>query len=469
MVQEDFKNENDLLRHIMTVDQNEEQGRALKKVLTTRENLFITGRAGSGKTTFMRRIFKFLGKCVIVAPTGVAALNAGGQTIHSFFSLKNDPYVPTISKNMLVNKLDVSIFVKNKVRGINTIIIDEVSMVRPDLLDEIADILRQTNKSKEPFGGVRIIMFGDLSQLPPVVTEDDFIDRYYESRFFFSSKALRSSGYQVITFDKVFRQKDPELLSILEDIRCGVITDDTKSILASRVKEPENIDDTVVICSTNREAYEINNINLSNIDSPVFKLQALIYGERPMAPCEDELMIKIGAKVIITRNGDGYVNGSMGVITDIDNECDTITVKLNNGNEVNITKEKWDKIKYKLVDGSFQGISYGYIIQYPLRLGYAITVHKCQGMTLDSIYVDTSRSFETGQVYTAISRCSSLSGLYLKSLPDDKSILISDKVSEFLDKVENNDGIFLPEKISDIGNDLVKKQEDLFDFDKYGL
>lgn len=161
-----------------------EQGRALKKIFTTRENLFITGRAGSGKSTFMRRIVKFLGKCVIVAPTGVAALNAGGQTIHSFFSIKNDPYIPSIERGMLSNKVDVSPFMKKKIKNLDTIVIDEISMVRPDLLDEVADVLRQCRRSKEPFGGVRLIMFGDLSQLPPVVTADDFIDRYYESRFF---------------------------------------------------------------------------------------------------------------------------------------------------------------------------------------------------------------------------------------------------------------------------------------------
>lgn len=469
MVKEDFKNENDLLRHIMTVDKNVEQGRALKKIFTTRENLFITGRAGSGKSTFMRRIVKFLGKCVIVAPTGVAALNAGGQTIHSFFSIKNDPYIPSIERGMLSNKVDVSPFMKKKIRNLDTIVIDEISMVRPDLLDEVADILRQCRRSKEPFGGVRLIMFGDLSQLPPVVTADDFIDKYYESRFFFSSKALRASGFSVITFENVFRQKDPQLLSVLEDIRCGVITDESRQILDSRVKYPDNMDNTIIICSTNKEAYEINKTNLDKINNKVFKFDATVFGEKPVAPCEDELIVKVGAKVIITRNGNGYVNGSMGIITSIDTVDETIYVHLDNDTEVEITKEKWEKMKYKQVDDSLEGISCGYIIQYPLRLGYAITVHKSQGMTLDNIFVDISIAFEIGQIYTALSRCRSIDGLYLKSVPKEDMVLLSDKISDFIEKVDENEGVLNPEKISDIGKDMIKKQQDLFNFDEYGL
>jgi ATP-dependent exoDNAse (exonuclease V) alpha subunit len=467
MVQEDFKNENDLLRHIMTVDKNVEQGRALKKIFTTRENLFITGRAGSGKSTFMRRIVKFLGKCVIVAPTGVAALNAGGQTIHSFFSLKSDPYIPSIERNMLSNKIDLNNFVRSKVKNLDTIVIDEVSMVRPDLLDEVADILRQSKRSKEPFGGVRLIMFGDLSQLPPVVTDDDFVDKYYESRFFFSSKALRASGYSVITFNKVFRQKDPRMISVLEDIRCGNISDDTREILESRVKSPDNMDNTVFICSTNKEVSDINNSNLSKIDGDVFKFKASIDGDRPQAPCEDELMVKIGAKVIITRNGAGYVNGSVGVITDIDD--DVIYVKLSDGTEVDISMERWEKIRYRMVDGEMEKIVCGSIYQFPIRLGYAITSHKSQGMTLDSVYIDMGRAFEAGQVYTAMSRCKSLDGLYLKQVPDDNSIVLSDKVQDFMDRIEEMDGEIPPERISDIGKDMIKKKQDLFNFDEYGL
>ena len=467
MVQEDFRNENDLLRHIMTVDKNVEQGRALKKIFTTRENLFITGKAGSGKSTFMRRIVKFLGKCVILAPTGIAALNAGGQTIHSFFSIKNDPYIPSVEGNMLSNKVDLNFFVKIKSKHLDTIIIDEVSMVRPDLLDEVADILRQSKRSKRPFGGVRLIMFGDLSQLPPVVREDDFIDKYYDSRFFFSSKALRASGYSVVTFDKVFRQKDPKMISVLEDIRCGSMSDETRLILESRVKAPENTDNTVSICSTNKEVSDINRLNLSKIEGEAFEVKASIEGEKPQAPCEDELVVKVGAKVLITRNGNGYANGSIGVITSI--EEDVIYVKLNNGTEVDISRERWEKIKYKQVDGEMEKIICGSIVQFPIRLGYAITSHKAQGMTLDSVYLDMGRAFECGQVYTAMSRCKSLDGLYLKQLPDDSSIVLNGEIQGFLDRIEEMGGEIAPERISDIGKGMLRKQQDLFDFEKYGL
>lgn len=340
-------------------------------------------------------------------------------------------------------------------------------MVRPDILDEVADILRQSKRSKEPFGGVRLIMFGDLSQLPPVVTEDDFVDKYYDSRFFFSSKALRASGYSVITFNKVFRQKDSKMISVLEDIRCGNISEDTRQVLESRIKIPDNMDNTVFICSTNKEVSDINNSNLSKIEGDVFKFKASVDGERPQAPCEDELMVKIGAKVIITRNGSGYVNGSVGVITDIDD--DVIYVKLNDGSEVDIIREKWEKIKYRQVDGDMEKIVCGSIYQFPIRLGYAITSHKSQGMTLDSVYLDMGKAFESGQVYTAISRCKSLEGLYLKQIPDNDSIVLSDKVQEFMEKVEEMNGDIPPEKISDIGKCMIKKKQDLFNFEEFGL
>lgn len=420
-------------------------GSCLEEDFTTRENLFITGRAGSGKSTFMRRIVKFLGKCVIVAPTGVAALNAGGQTIHSFFSIKNDPYIPSIERGMLSNKVDVSPFMKKKIKNLDTIVIDEISMVRPDLLDEVADILRQCRRSKEPFGGVRLIMFGDLSQLPPVVTADDLSTNIMRAGSFLIKgiKSFRILGHYL---RERIPSKDPQLLSVLEDIRCGVITDESRQILDSRVKYPDNMDNTIIICSTNKEAYEINKTNLDKINNKVFKFDATVFGEKPVAPCEDELIVKVGAKVIITRNGNGYVNGSMGIITSIDTVDETIYVHLDNDTEVEITKEKWEKMKYKQVDDSLEGISCGYIIQYPLRLGYAITVHKSQGMTLDNIFVDISRAFEIGQIYTALSRCRSIDGLYLKSVPKEDMVLLSDKISDFMDKVDENEGVLNPER-----------------------
>ena len=169
------------------------------------------------------------------------------------------------------------------------------------------------------------------------------------------------------------------------------------------------------------------------------------------------------------ENGNGYVNGSMGIITSIDTVDETICVHLDNDTEVEITKEKWEKMKYKQVDDSLEGISCGYIIQYPLRLGYAITVHKSQGMTLDNIFVDISRAFEIGQIYTALSRCRSIDGLYLKSVPKEDMVLLSDKISDFIEKVDENEGVLNPEKISDIGKDMIKKQQDLFNFEEFGL
>lgn len=469
MLIENFKKENDLLRHIMTVEKNEEQGRALKQIFTTRDHLFITGKAGSGKSTFMRRVREFLRNSVTVAPTGIAALNAGGQTIHSFFLMKTEPYIPEIYKGMLKNKVEVDYFTKIKLKSVDTIIIDEISMVRPDTLDYMSDIIRQAKKSRLPFGGVRLIMFGDLSQLPPVVTEDDFLDKHYESRFFFSSKALRASGFRVIQFNRVYRQTDNELVSALDDIRCGVLTEETRTTLESRVKQPEDIEKTIIICATNKEASKINNENLDRIPSELFEIRAESNGQPPIAPCEDTLYIKEGAKVVITKNGDGYVNGSMGVVREILINKGKIVVELPDGFEVEIYKNKWEKIKYTQVDGELKGVPVGYVIQFPIRLGYAITAHKSQGMTLESVYVDMSRSFEIGQVYTAISRCKSLDGLYLKSMIEDRSIILSDKVSEFMEKVDECDNVIPPEKLSDINNEMIERNKDLFNFEEFGL
>lgn len=469
MLIENFKKENDLLRHIMTVEKNEEQGRALKQIFTTRDHLFITGKAGSGKSTFMRRVREFLRNSVTVAPTGIAALNAGGQTIHSFFLMKTEPYIPEIYKGMLKNKVEVDYFTKIKLKSVDTIIIDEISMVRPDTLDYMSDIIRQAKKSRLPFGGVRLIMFGDLSQLPPVVTEDDFLDKHYESRFFFSSKALRASGFRVIQFNRVYRQTDNELVSALDDIRCGVLTEETRATLESRVKQPEDIEKTIIICATNKEASKINNENLDRIPSELFEIRAESNSQPPIAPCEDTLYIKEGAKVVITKNGDGYVNGSMGVVREILINKGKIVVELPDGFEVEIYKNKWEKIKYTQVDGELKGVPVGYVIQFPIRLGYAITAHKSQGMTLESVYVDMSRSFEIGQVYTAISRCKSLDGLYLKSMIEDRSIILSDKVSEFMEKVDECDNVIPPEKLSDINNEMIERNKDLFNFEEFGL
>lgn len=506
VVKDSFSSMKDLVTHIVKVENNISQGKAIKEIVNGKDNMFITGRAGSGKSTFLRRVFPFLDNAVIVAPTGVASINIGGATIHSCFGLPIDPYCPVInpSKTEFVNtcKFNPTAYKMKKVR---TVIIDEVSMVRPDLIDCLADVLRQIkHNDTDPFGGVRIIMFGDLSQLPPVTSKDDPLYTYYDSRFFFSSKALRVSGFKVFNFDKVFRQKDPTFLEVLDEIKSGDLSFRSEEILNSRIGVPKNMDNVVTICSTNMELQAINKENLMMINGEEKTFNAIIKNVKPTsAPCEEILTLKIGAKVIITKNGlPDYVNGSVGKVTGFITEedimededsmdpfsCDIDTkdkpnipkswdsdikgIKvqiMSTGKEVDIYPNTWERCRYVPRETMIEKEVIGSIVQFPVKLGYAVTCHKSQGMTLDSVLIDMTRAFESGQTYTALSRCRSLEGLYLKNKITSDMVRKDPMISEFLGKVEANKGVVMPEKIKDVMGNITPKNKYGIDFDELGI
>ena len=477
-MQEYFKSASDLLRQIMDEDKNVEQGKAMKEIFTGKSHLFITGNAGSGKTTFMRRILPFIGPTAIVAPTGIAALNSGGQTIHSFFGLNLDQYIPEIKRKKLVNKESIRMNQQKRriVCRIKNLIIDEVSMVKPELLDRVADVLRQVRDSKEPFGGVRLIMFGDLFQLPPVTKFDDISCGFYDSKYFFASKSLKLAGFKVFEFKKIFRQRDESFINILNSIRVGSVTNEQLDELNKRAILPTDDDPYITICSTNNKASSINDARIGLIEGDPFVFEAIKNGDAPKdAQCEELLKLKIGAQVIITRNGEDYVNGTIGTVEAIaprigpdnktlTNQPPVIHINIGNDKTVGIVPVIFEKRKAELVDNELKYKTVGSITQYPLRLGYAITSHKVQGMTLDKALIDINDAFDTGQTYVALSRCRSMEGVFLPGLLSKEAIKVDDDIVTFFNMVNMEEGYVKPVSIEEL---IFDKRE--LNFDMYGL
>lgn len=284
-----------VLRSVMS-EGNVAQGKAIKSICKSPKPLFITGKGGSGKTTFLKRIIPALKNAVVVAPTGVAAVNAGGQTIHSFFRIGMQPYIPEIRKGAFMDNCEYKFNGGSEkiLQNIKYLIIDEISMVRPDLLDNVADILRHARGDKDPFGGVKLIMVGDLFQLPPVIKED-FFREIYDTSYFFSSKSLMASGMEMVSFEKIYRQKDEKFISILNKVREGQMDDDVFDTINSRCIQSDNNQGYVEIVTTNSKATAINEMRISSLPGSLRKLEAVINGDYPKdAPVEKTLFLKEG-------------------------------------------------------------------------------------------------------------------------------------------------------------------------------
>lgn len=468
-----MKKSNKELKNLIeeVVKDNVPQGRAIKAIVTSREHLFITGKAGSGKSFFMRRIVDYIDDCAIVAPTGVAAVNAGGMTIHSFFRLPISPYIPSVKDGVLQKSFaKVSrdpLFVK-RIKAIDTLIIDEISMVRADILDEISDLLQQIKKRNVPFGGVRLIMFGDVSQLPPIVSgsEGDIFTKYYESPYFFSSKAIRLSGFTTIIFEKSYRQTDSVFVNLLNNIRRGKINQEDEALLSSRYMQPPKDFNGIRICTHNSEVKAINESSIDRIDSPKFEFQAEVSGIPPKgAQCEEILVLKKGCQVIMKKNVEGeYYNGSSGIVTDIDKDGGIIYVKIvDSGKICMIPKNTWENVEYSVINGKLCEKTIGTITQFPMKLGYAITVHASQGMTFDHVIVDAEKSFANGQAYVALSRCRTLENTYLSSRVSNSQLIQDPVLIDFYDKCEANNGVFEPENLDD------EDKEEAINFSDFGL
>lgn len=421
----------------------------------TSKSVFLTGKAGTGKTTFLRNLPNITRKrMAVVAPTGVAALNAGGVTIHSFFQLPFTPYIPEGADVSFVTKDEEGNAVReqfrmsgNKIkllRSLDLLVIDEISMVRSDLLDAVDSVLRHYRRSSLPFGGVQLLMIGDLYQLTPVVKEEEWriISRFYRSPYFFDSNALKKVDYVTVELTHIFRQQDDVFISILNQIRTNTLTSESLAVLNSRVSTNTDNDDeqNIRLTTHNNDANGINTSKLDALEGQEYTFEADIIDNFPpyMYPTDETLTLKVGAQVMFIKNDSSpaklYYNGKIGKITEID---DTKIMVLCKGDlsPIEVKEEKWENIQY-VVNNETKEIEQnviGEFIQYPLRLAWAITVHKSQGLTFDRAIIDVHAAFAFGQVYVALSRCKSLEGLTLKTPISSQMIKSDSEVVTFCD------------------------------------
>jgi ATP-dependent exoDNAse (exonuclease V) alpha subunit len=435
-----------------TAMENAEFELAVQFALYTRKHCFITGKAGTGKTTLLKRIVERTQKnVVVVAPTGVAAINAGGVTIHSMFGLPLTCFVPNddfVDLNLATNRrrmLHEHIhFRKDKLRVLREmemLIIDEVSMVRCDMLDVIDFVLRTVRRNNQPFGDVQILLFGDMHQLPPVVKEAEWgiLKSYYRSPYFFDSLVWPQLQAAEIELQKIYRQSDRRFLTLLNNIRNFKMDADDYERLRERYNANFNATEKgyILLATHNSKADGINASELAKLPGLAFSFEAQIEGDFPetMFPCDRTLHLKAGAQVMFIRNDteDGrYYNGKLAVVKQI--ERDNITVTFNEDRkDYALHREIWENINYSLEEESGRVVKQelGTFSQFPLRLAWAITIHKSQGLTFDKIIIDAGRSFAAGQVYVALSRCRSLEGIVLHSLIPSTALVNDRRIGEF--------------------------------------
>ncbi|GAA4201686.1 helix-turn-helix domain-containing protein [Pedobacter jeongneungensis] len=409
---------------------------------TTNQPVFLTGKAGTGKTTLLRKIRDTTKKnFAIVAPTAVAAINAGGVTLHSFFQIPFGPLVPIVDENTDTN-FKYSDEKTRLLRCLDLLIIDEISMVRVDIIDFIDRTLKRVKGSNRPFGGVQVLMIGDLYQLSPIFHDAwHILGAYYSSPYFFDSLIFRSTPMLTFTLDKVYRQSDPVFLDILNGMRENTLDAGLLEKLNERYDpslDQEWKDDYITLTTHNQLVNEINQGCLEKLEGDIFEFDAEVNGDFPKDayPTDEKLQLKLGAQVIFIKNDSSgkrqYYNGKAAKITAI-NE-DSIKVSFSSdGKEIEVEKEIWQNVKYSLSaeENKIDETSTGSFSQYPFKLAWAITVHKSQGLTFDHAIVDVSTAFTHGQAYVALSRCRSLEGLILKSPVAPENIITDAKVISF--------------------------------------
>ncbi len=442
-------------------DTNIEFNYASDLVKNTNKIVYLTGKAGTGKTTFLKYLKETTEKnMVILAPTGVAAINAGGQTIHSFFQIKPSIYTPNDKR--LRTKVDIDDtdkstiydhfkYFKEKIeiiRNMELLVIDEISMVRCDLLDVIDKILRVfRRKENNPFGGVQVVLIGDTFQLPPIADSNqwDILQSYYESPFFFNSKVIEQNKLVYIELKKIYRQKDEKFIDLLNKIRENQLSNNDLTTLNSRYKSSFVIDEKsdYITLATHKGA--VNETNLSMLNALKTKLKifkATISGVFPenIMPTDKVLKIKEGAQVMFIKNDKtkGYYNGKIGKIKNIEKE--EIIVETSEGNKIKVEKQNWYNIKYSWDENSktIKEEIEGKFSQFPIKLAWAITVHKSQGLTFDRVIADLDDAFASGQVYVALSRCTSFDGLILKNPISFNAIKTAPQVLKFAENEKTN-------------------------------
>jgi hypothetical protein len=425
----------------MDYDFNNEMFRlAAELVNQSSRNIFLTGKAGTGKTTFLKYIRENCPKQIaVVAPTGVAAINAGGVTMHSFFQLPFSPFIPdaggfrvqneeTTTRNSLLSKLRMTTEKKKTLQELELLIIDEISMVRCDMLDAVDTVLRHIRRRHtERFGGVQVLFIGDMFQLPPVIKEHEwrFLKEFYNSPYFFDSLVIKEESPIYIEFTKIYRQSEERFISVLNQVRNNELDDDGRKLLEKRFLPDfrRTKDDGYIILTTHNErARNKNETELNSFATKPFSYRAEIEGEFPESayPVEEELRLKTGAQVMFIKNDTEkikrYFNGKIGIVTELDNEKILIQCK-DEANEIEVKKEKWENIRYSVdkISRQLKEEVLGSFTQYPLRLAWAITIHKSQGLTFEKVIIDAGEAFAPGQVYVALSRCTTLEGIILQS------------------------------------------------------
>lgn len=423
---------------------------AFEFVRYTNKNIYLTGKAGTGKTTFLHQLKKERTKrMVVVAPTGVAAINAGGMTIHSFFQLPFGPYLPgmaaDINKNRRFRRQKI-----NLIKSLDLLVIDEISMVRADLLDGISDVLKRFRNPSKPFGGVQVLMIGDLHQLPPVVKDVDWhlLREHYQTAYFFGSHALQASYPVAIELKHIYRQSDDVFIDLLNKVRNNRIDDAVLKTLNSRYIadfNPKDEEGYITLTSHNKAAQSINIEKLKSIKEPSFFYKAKITGDFPKHayPTEERLEFKLGAQVMFVKNDlseeKEYYNGKIGRIIHIEDE--KITVQCPNDDfKIEVTAADWNNMKYELNEKTKQVSEeiVGTFTQYPLKLAWAITIHKSQGLTFERAIIDAQAAFAHGQVYVALSRCKSFEGIVLRSKIVSSSVKTDSRVQQYSKEVDQN-------------------------------
>lgn len=412
----------------------------------TNRCMFITGKAGTGKTTFLKHLRDTTTKNIaVVAPTGVAAINAEGVTIHSFFQLPTRPFPPTQEAYRLL-------FAEQRIRNrkrrlfknLEILIIDEISMVRADVLDAIDAVLQHYRNRRQPFGGVQVIMFGDLFQLSPVVRsgeEEQLMRTYYQGPYFFNSLVMQNNSIIYIEFDHIYRQQNQQFVDILNEVRNNHLSPQSKALLNTRyIPDYQNTDSDfhITLTTHNNIANSINEKQLDKLQTQTFQFEARIKDIFPenIYPADQNLEVKVGARVMFIKNDDSpekrYYNGKIGIVSEIDEEEGIITVEC--GSEVIQTaRTTWENIRYQedIETGKIEEETLGSFTQFPLRLAWAITIHKSQGLTFDNVIIDAANAFAAGQVYVALSRCRSLEGIVLTSSLDNVRLTNDNSVIEY--------------------------------------
>ena len=421
---------------------------AYEYVQHTNRCIFLTGKAGTGKTTFLRRLKQECPKqMAVVAPTGVAAINAEGVTIHSLFQLPPQLFLPTPeARKQLFSEMQMRANKQRVLRNLELLVIDEVSMVRADLLDTIDAVLRHfKHRPTIPFGGVQLLVIGDLFQLSPVVREEEWrlLQPFYDGPYFFQARVFRELKPIYIEFEHVYRQTNLEFLSILNEVRNNRLTMQSLRILNSRYLPDFKSDSHITLSTHNSKVDAINQREMNALKGKEYSYRATITDTFPesMYPIDEQLVLKVGARVMFIKNDSSsdklYYNGKLGVVTSLSKQA--INVRCDDGTEVNVHNEVWENIRYNADSGSDQVQTevIGTFTHYPLRLAWAITIHKAQGLTFDQLIIDAEDAFAAGQVYVALSRCRSLEGLTLLTPIPTHALTNAREVLQFTDKQDS--------------------------------